>query len=203
MQIIHFFWSSAQEERFGSVSFRQWAHLSVLLCLIAVPCGGGWTVLTASLSTWTHHSPPLHSTFSLSISLTLLGTSLEESRSKHKFNLQIKWNHEVTRTRFCTDTGRWYFRVCKTCCVAGRWEECGGQEAPGSNDVNIRQRPVPNTKLSFPIYPPPPIFLSVLSPRSLKLLHEIDRLMCHIDYGSFGCLWFIHSWVCLMLQVMG
>ena len=67
-------------------------------------------------------------------------------------------------------------------------EECGGQEAPGSNDGNITQRPVPDTKLSFPINPPPPIFLSVLSPRFLKLRHEIDRLMCHVDYGSLGCL---------------
>lgn len=70
-------------------------RLSILPCLVAVPCKGGGTMLTISLSTWTHHSPLLHSRFSLSISLTLLGTAkpLEESRSKHKFNLQIKWNH--------------------------------------------------------------------------------------------------------------
>ena len=86
---------SVQGERFRSISFRNESRLSVLHCLVAGPCKGGWPMPTISLSTWTYQSPLLHSTFSVSISLTLLGTAqpLEVSRSKHKFNLQIKWNH--------------------------------------------------------------------------------------------------------------
>ena len=90
-----FLLESVQGEQFGSISFRSESRLSVLHCLVTGPCKGGWPMPTISLSTWTYQSPLLHSTFSVSISLTLLGTAkpLEVSRSKHRFNLQVKWNH--------------------------------------------------------------------------------------------------------------